>query len=230
MSLAEELNEKVAYKVYDIMPGDGVLNIPQSVLVTWGVMAFLVIISIICTRNLKIVPTGKQALLETALGLLQNLFKAQVGEKGQKYIPYLMTMILYLAVSNVLGLIGIAPPTKDLNTTAGLAIMSIIFVQYAGIRERGVGGWLKSFTEPIIGITPLNLMELIIKPLSLCMRLFGNILGAYIVMELVIYNAPAVVPLVASAYFDIFDGLLQAFVFAFLTSLYIKEAIEEPEI
>ena len=124
------------------------------------------------------------------------------------------------------GLFGITPPTKDLNTTAGLALMTIVLVQYAGIREKGVGGWLKSYTEPVAIITPLNILEIGIKPLSLCMRLFGNILGAYIIMELIIYVVPAVVPLVASAYFDIFDGLLQAYVFCFLSSLYIHEAIE----
>jgi F-type H+-transporting ATPase subunit a len=104
--------------------------------------------------------------------------------------------------------------------------MTIVLVQYAGIREKGVGGWLKSYTEPVAIITPLNILEIGIKPLSLCMRLFGNVLGAYIIMELIIYVAPAVVPLAASAYFDIFDGLLQAYVFCFLSSLYIHEAVE----
>ena len=76
-------------------------------------------------------------------------------------------------------------------------------------------------------ITPMNILELAIRPVSLCMRLFGNVLGAYIVMELIIYCVPAVVPLVASAYFDIFDGILQAYVFCFLTSLFIQESIED---
>ena len=74
---------------------------------------------------------------------------------------------------------------------------------------------------------PMNILELFIKPLSLCMRLFGNILGAYIIMELIIFCIPAVVPLVFSFYFDIFDGLLQAYVFCFLTSLFIQEAVED---
>lgn len=72
-------------------------------------------------------------------------------------------------------------------------------------------------------ITPLNVLEIFIKPLSLCMRLFGNILGAYIIMELLKYVAPAVAPMAASLYFDLFDAFLQAYVFVFLTSLYIKE-------
>ena len=78
-------------------------------------------------------------------------------------------------------------------------------------------------------MVPMNILELFIKPLSLCMRLFGNILGAYIIMELIIYCVPAVVPLAASAYFDIFDGLLQAYVFCFLTSLFIQESIADDD-
>ncbi len=229
MGLAEELNEKLAYKVVDIMPGHGVFNVPQSVVVTWGIMVLLVVLSIIFTHNLKIVPTGKQALLESFMEMLQKLFYGQVGERGIRYIPYLITVILYLGIANMTGLFGITPPTKDLNTTAGLAIMTIVLVQYAGIRARGFKGWLKSFTQPVAIITPLSVMEIGIKPLSLCMRLFGNVLGAYIIMELIIYCVPAVVPLAASAYFDIFDGLLQAYVFCFLSSLYINEAIEIEE-
>ncbi len=230
MSLGEELAEKLAYKVSFYIPlGDVKIPVPQSVVVTWGVMAFLVILSIIFTRNMKIVPGKKQALIEFAIEKLYGVFYNILGEKGKRYIPYLLTVLLYLGVSNMLGLIGIAPPTKDLNTTAGLAIMSILLIQYAGIRQRGVGGWLKHFAHPIGIMVPMNILELFIKPLSLCMRLFGNILGAYIIMELIIYCVPAVVPLAASAYFDIFDGLLQAYVFCFLTSLFIEESIADDD-
>lgn len=229
MSLAEELNEKLEYKVVDILPGDGVFNVPHSVVVTWLIMAVLVVLSIIFTRNLQIVPKGKQALLETFMEMIYNMFHGTIGERGKRYIPYLTTVLLYLGIANMIGLFGITPPTKDLNTTAGLALMTIVLVQYAGIRELGVGGWLKSYTQPVAIITPLKILEIGIKPLSLCMRLFGNVLGAYIIMELIIYVIPAVVPLAASAYFDIFDGILQAYVFCFLSSLYIHEAIETEE-
>lgn len=228
MSLSEELTEKLAYKISFYIPlGDFRIPVPQSVVVTWIVMAFLVILSIIFTRNLQIVPKGKQALLETLMGMIYGLFYGILGERGKKYIPYLTTVLLYLGIANMVGLVGLTPPTKDLNTTAGLALMSILLVQFAGIRQRGVGGWLKHFSHPMALITPMNILELAIKPVSLCMRLFGNILGAYIVMELIIFCVPAVVPLAASLYFDIFDGILQAYIFCFLTSLFIQESIED---
>ncbi len=229
MELAEELSEKldIASKVYHLNLGSFDIPIPQSVVVTWLVMAFLVILSIVFTRNLQVVPKGKQAVFESFMDFIYGLFYNILGEHGKRYIPYLITVLFYLAVSNMMGLIGIAPPTKDLNVTAGLALMSIVVVQYAGIHKRGVGGWLKHFSHPMALITPMNILELAIKPVSLCMRLFGNVLGAYIVMELIIYCVPAVVPIVGSLYFDIFDGLLQAYVFCFLTSLFIQESIED---
>ena len=104
--------------------------------------------------------------------------------------------------------------------------MSIVLVQFASIRSKGAGGWLKSFKEPMAIVTPINILELFIKPLSLCMRLFGNVLGAFVIMELIKILMPAVVPVPFSLYFDIFDGLIQAYVFVFLTSLYIREAVE----
>lgn len=85
---------------------------------------------------------------------------------------------------------GLKPPTKDLNVTAALAIMSIVVILGAGIRYRGVGGWLKSYAEPMPILLPINVLEIFIRPLSLCMRLFGNVLGAFVVMELI----KAVVP------------------------------------
>lgn len=229
LGLAEELTEKldIASKVYHLNLGGFDVSIPQSVVVTWGVMLFLVVLSIIFTRRLEVVPKGKQAVFESFMTFIYGLFYDILGERGKRYIPYLITVLLYLGISNMLGLIGIAPPTKDLNVTAGLALMSIVLVQYAGIHQRGVGGWIKHFTHPLALITPMNILELAIRPVSLCMRLFGNVLGAYIVMELIIYCVPAVVPLAASAYFDIFDGILQAYVFCFLTSLFIQESIED---
>ena len=110
---------------------------------------------------------------------------------------------------------------------AGLAVVESArkVIEAAGIRRRGARGWLKSFAEPTPIVAPINIIEVFVRPLSLCMRLFGNVLGAFIVMKLIETCIPVVVPLAASAYFDIFDGLLQAYVFVFLTSLFIKEAI-----
>ena len=93
-------------------------------------------------------------------------------------------------------------------------------------QAKGTKRWLKSFAEPMPVILPINILEIFIKPLSLCMRLFGNVLGSFVIMELLKMVVPAIVPAVFSCYFDIFDGLIQAYVFVFLTGLFIKEATE----
>lgn len=109
--------------------------------------------------------------------------------------------------------------------TASLAVMSIVLVEAAGIRKRGIKDGSKALRSRS-DHAPINVLELFIRPLSLCMRLFGNVLGAVVVMALIKYLLPVVVPLPFSGYFDIFDGVIQAYVFVFLTSLYIKEAVE----
>lgn len=162
MTLGEELQEKLAIEpIWNIPLGNIDIPITKGVVATWGVMAFLVIVSIIFTRNMKIIPGKKQAAVELAIGKLYGVFYNILGERGKRYIPYLLTVLLYLGVSNMLGLIGVAPPTKELNTTAGLAIMSIVLIQYAAIHQRGVKGWLKHFAHPMGIMLPMNILELV---------------------------------------------------------------------
>lgn len=214
-------------KVVFTIPVFGGLPITESIVVTWIIMAALVLLSIIFVRNLRVENPGKvQLFLEMVIGALQNFFVDLMGESGKGYVPYLISTILFLGVSNLIGLLGFTPPTKDMNVTVALALISLVLVEYAGVRKKGVVGFLKSFAEPIPWILPLNLMEVVIRPLSLCMRLFGNIFGAFMIMTMVKVLVPLVIPIVFSFYFDIFDGLLQAYVFVFLTGLYIRESID----
>ena len=221
--LLEELNCDTAFTI----PVFGGIEVAESVVITWVIMAFMLILAICMTRNLKVQNPGKrQVILETAVCGLQNMVKGIIGEEGAGYVPYLVTVIVYIGISNIIGLFDMKPPTKDLNVTGALAIMSIILIEYSGIHAKGVKRWAKSFAEPVAVVAPLNVLEIFIRPLSLCMRLFGNVLGAFVVMELLKIIMPAILPIPFSLYFDIFDGLIQAYVFVFLTSLFIKEAIE----
>lgn len=222
-SLMEELNCQVAFTI----PVFGGIDVLESVAVTWIIMGITMIATLVLVHGLKVRKIGtKQAALESGFTFIWNFFEELLGKEGTDYIPYLITVVLYIGIANMIGLLGFKSPTKDLNVTISLAVMSIILVEVAGIRKKGVKGWIKSFAEPIPIIAPINVLELFIRPLSLCMRLFGNVLGAVVVMALIKYLVPLVAPLPFSFYFDIFDGVIQAYVFVFLTSLYIKEAIE----
>ena len=223
-SLMEELNCNVVFTI----PLFGGIDVMESVVVTWIIMAIMMIASLILVHGLKVRNISKkQAALESGMSFIYDFFEGLLGKEGKAYIPYLITVVIYIGIANMIGLLGFKSPTKDLNVTVSLAVMSIVLVEVAGIRKKGVRGWIKSFAEPIAIIAPINVLELFIRPLSLCMRLFGNVLGAIVVMALIKHLLPLIVPLPFSFYFDIFDGVIQAYVFVFLTSLYIKEAIED---
>lgn len=209
------------------IPIFGGLPIYESVVVTWIIMAALVALSMLFVRNLRVENPGRvQIFLETSIGFLQDFFVDLVGEEGRGYIPYLISTALFIGVANLIGILGFTPPTKDLNVTAALAVMSIAVIEFAGFHKKGMKGFMKSFAEPVAFILPINILEIFIRPVSLCMRLFGNVLGSFVVMELLKLVAPLIIPIPFSFYFDIFDGLIQAYVFVFLTALFIKEQLD----
>ena len=222
--LMEELEAATAFTI----PIFGGIEVAESAVISWVIMAIIMILTLVLTRNMKVENPGKlQVGVEYVVESLQNIVRGIVGHEGERYVPYLATVLVFLGISNVFAVTGMKPPTKDLNVSPAVALMSIVLVQIASIRQNRVKGWLKGFTKPIAVVTPINIMELAIRPLSLCMRLFGNVLGAFVVMKLLEHLVPIILPAVFSLYFDFFDGLIQAYVFVFLTGLFIKEAVED---
>jgi len=216
------------------------LNIPITnvVLASWVAMAVIILWAWLATRKMKLVPTGLQNTAEIVVETVNNFAENIIGEKsGKSFAPYLGTIGLFLGIVNMSGalfmseLTGgvIGPATRGLAIPLALALMTIIISVGAGLYKRGIKGYMKRLVSPMPIMLPFNLLEFIIKPLSLSMRLFGNILGAYILMEMLLTSIKWVFPGVACLYFDIFDGGLQAFVFVLLTSLYISEEVGEKE-
>ena len=227
-NIAERITEELQCETVFNIPILGGIPVGESVVVTWIIMAALTILSIVLVRNLKVENPGrKQLVLESFIGFLNDFFTDILGEEGKRYIPYLISTALYIGVANLIGLLGFKPPTKDLNVTAALALMSVFLIYYSGFHEKGGKGFVKSFAEPMALVAPINIMEIAIRPVSLCMRLFGNVIGSFEIMELLKTVMPALLPIPFSLYFDVFDGLIQTYVFVFLTSLFIKEQIED---
>ena len=227
-ALAEELQTEVAFTI----PLFGGIPVHESIVVMWGIMAFIMIVVLLLTRNLKIVPGRGQAMLESAVTWVNNFLEGNMGKAGRPYFAYLGTVLLLLGISNLIGMFGfgIKPPTKDINVTVAFALLSIILIEVSTFRAQGgLKGFLSSFTKPMAIMTPINIMEIGIRPLSLCMRLFGNVLGAFVIMEILNHVTKIFIPSIASLYFDFFDGILQAYVFVCLTGMYIKEATEIAE-
>ena len=205
----------------------GGVGIHESVIVTLFISILLLVLGLVLTSGFRVEnPSRRQLAVESFVLWLQKFFEGPLSPKGKRYAPYMMTIACYVALANIFYVFGIKPPTKDLTVTAALAVMSIVLVQMAGIQTKGVKGWLHSFLEPMPAMLPMNILELFIKPVSLCMRLFGNVLGAFIIMCMIEGLVRIIIPVPFSLYFDFFDGLIQVYVFTLLTSMYIVEAVE----
>ena len=222
--LVEELQNKTAFTI-DLFGG---ISISESVLVTWIVMAALMILTLILTHRLTVRNPGKtQILLESGVTALNQFVQEQIGPHWRPFAPYLGAVALYIGLANIIGIFGLTPPTKNVNVTAALALMSMALIYGAQFRYNGFLRGMKRFAQPMALLTPINLMEVVVRPLALCMRLFGNVLGAFIIMEMLKYLVPMVLPAAFSLYFDLFDGLIQTIVFVFLTTLFAGEGIRD---
>ena len=181
---------KIMFTIREDIPIIGGVPVTETITTTWIIMAILIIGSIIFTRNLKRIPNGIQNIVETVVGSVYNLTETTMGSDKVGFAPYIGTLMMYLALANLAGLLGVRPPTADLNMTLSLALITFFMIHFNGIRRKGVLGYLKGFTEPFFLLTPINLIGEIATPISLSFRLFGNIVGGSIIMALV-YSALA---------------------------------------
>lgn len=201
----------------------------------WFVMFVLIIFTIVVNKKLKQMdvnetPSGFMNVVEMGVESANNLILSVLGEKNMMFAPYMFTLLCFLALSNLLGLIGLTPPTSDYSVTFTLALVTFFITVIMGIKTSGIGGYLKGFTEPFVLFTPLNVIGELANPISLSFRLFGNIMSGGLIMTLVYhglgYFAPIVTPLL-HGYFDVFSGLLQTFIFVMLSMIFISGATEE---
>lgn len=225
------------------------LWITESMVNSAIISLVLIIIAIIANvrmKNAAKIPEGFQNFVEFLVESLDNFVTTTMGKYGPKFVPFYSGMFLYLLFCNLSGLFlgpgtkfyGVEdgtwinfmrPPTADVAVTLGLALITFFMTQGFGIATKGIGGWAKDLTEPMIPLTPLNVIGELANPVSLSFRLFGNILGGTIIMGLY-YNLPWFamigVPSALHVYFDVFAGVLQAFIFVMLSMTFVSGAME----
>lgn len=209
------------------------LGVNQYVMSAWGVMAVLAILSILATRNIKVIPTGVQNVIELLIEGLYNFFEEMLGaERIKKYFPLLCTFFLFILISNYIGLLPLAghegpyiPPTANISVTAALAIIVFFSTHVFGIMEKGIG-YFSHFLTPMWWMLPLNIVEEIVRPVSLAMRLYGNIFGHELVVGTLMIMSPWLIPVVLQL-LGTLTGAIQAFVFTLLATTYIAGATEK---
>ena len=196
---------------------------------TWFIMALLALFSFLATRRMNILPGGFQNVMEVVVEGFDNLITESMGHEGRKFFPLIATLGLYILTSNLLGLIpGFESPTANLNTTVSMAVVVFVTTHVVGIKVHGFK-YVKQFLGPIWWLTPLMLPIEIVshlaRPLSLSVRLFGNIMGEDKVLAVVVLLVPFLVPLPVFVLM-IFTSFIQTIVFMLLAMMYISGAME----
>ena len=211
----------------------GILDVTGEVVTMWIILSIVTLLSLIVKKNLKERPGKFQNIIETGVEYLDNFFTDILGKKkARKYFTFLASLFVFIIFSNYSGMVpgvGLTPyvkaPTACLSVTAALGVMTFIFLQVSGIKHNAKH-YFKHFVSPIVIMLPLLLLDEIIKPASLALRLYGNVFGEEMVTEELYHIFPIGVPVVMMVLSLLFCAL-QAMVFTMLVSIYLDEVTEE---
>lgn len=204
----------------------GFIKLNATIVYTWGLMLVMVIGSKIITDKLSpdLQRSRWQNMLEIIVtGILKQI--EDVGlERPQKYLGFLGTLFLFIAVANLCIIIpGYEPPTGSLSTTAALALCVFVAVPIFGIEEQGLGSYLRSYTEPTILMLPFNIISELSRTLALAIRLFGNVMSGSMLVAILLTIAPFIFPIIMTA-LGLLIGMVQAYIFSVLATVYITAA------
>lgn len=203
--------------------------ITLSILIQWIVIFVALILSVLYSSRIRRIPGKVQSVVEMLIEFLTKTVDENMGEGKRSFVPYIGSLGVYLLVLNIVGLFGIKPPTTDFSVTLGLAMTTFLVIQGYTIKKLGLWGYFKGYASPIAILLPINIMERIMLPISLSLRLFGNMFAATIIMELIYSSLHGInflatigIPIPFHFYFDIFDGTIQMVIFVMLTMINIK--------
>ena len=221
------------------------LPITESQVNSWAVILTILAICLFLTRRLNIKSVSKRQFLAELI--VENLVRSNMGERFMGFAPFIAAILGLSALSSLSSLLGLYPPTSDINIVAGWAILVFILITHYKLKG-GLGNYLKGYTEPIAVFTPINIISEVATPVSMTFRHFGNVLSGSVISVLVAAALQGLtslllgwlpgllgeipflqigIPAVLSLYFDIFSGCLQAFIFSMLTMLYIANGFPE---
>lgn len=239
-------------KIYFEIPIFGGIPVTQTMVSLLVVTILLLTLTFIASRNIKKRPGKLQVLVEKVVTMLYNLVESCMGKHNLKFAPYIGTLFCCSFFGSIIGMTAVfRSTTADLSVTGAWALITTGLVWYNNIKNNGFLGWLKGFTEPVVVMTPMNIVSEIASPVAMAFRHFGNVAGGSVLTAL-IYAALAAlnnvvfgflpeaifavmppifqvgIPAILSIYFDLFSGFVQAFVFCLLTMIYVGEASPPP--
>ena len=212
------------------------INITETIIISWLVMAGLIALVLFLTHNMTVRPTRKrQVIAEFLVEIVDNQVLSAMGKEYKWFAPYIGALFASSIFGSLIGLTGLRPVTADFSTVLTWALMTFVLIERAKIKADGIGGYLKSF------INPLNIISEISTPVSMAFRHFGNIGGGTIITSLLYFALTGAslaiglefpifaigIPAVLSLYFDLFTGFMQAFIFMMLTMANIANAKSE---
>jgi F-type H+-transporting ATPase subunit a len=204
------------------------LNI-EVIVMTWIVFFVLIVFGFLTTRKRGMLPKSMQVVGELIISQLYELTEDALGkEKSKTYAPLICALFMFLLLSNWIGIVPhLEEPTKDLNTPLSLGIMGFVLAHYAGIKTKGFKEYSREYFQPIFFMMPLNVIGELAKVVSISFRLFGNIMGGSIIILVVSYLTYSILlPPLLNAFFGLFVGAIQAFVFTMLTLVYISVQVK----
>ncbi len=228
--IGEEISEAIMQVQMSFAAGDNTLIITDAIIVTWiAVVIMLIIVAVLLgkpskdhklTKGQTILVSLTELVISTAMSFGMN------RKQAEEVAPMVMTFGLVLVACNSISYFHLPPPAKNVAFPVGCAIVAIIYVIVMTFKFIGIKGFWISLTQPVAIMLPFRLLDYVIKPLSLALRLFGNVFAAFVFMEFLSISLPVIVPGIVGLWFDIIDGVIQAVVFAYLTMSYIGENLE----
>lgn len=204
----------------------GPIKLNATIVFTWGIMLVLTIGSMIITRRLQ--PGHKRSRWQNLLEIIVTGIEAQIGEIGlsspRQYVGFLGTIFLFIAFSTLCTVIpGFESPTGSLSTTIALALCVFVAVPFYGIKEKGLGSYLKSYVKPTFIMLPFNIISEISRTMALAVRLFGNMMSGAMIIAILFTITPFLFPIIMTL-FGLLTGLVQAYIFSVLAAVYIAAA------
>ncbi|MBE7072170.1 MAG: hypothetical protein E7383_05405 [Ruminococcaceae bacterium] len=228
--IGEEISKAIMQVQMSFAAGDNTLIITDAIIVTWiAVVIMLIIVAVLLgkpskdhklTKGQTILVSLTELVISTAMSFGMN------RKQAEEVAPMVMTFGLVLVACNSISYFHLPPPAKNVAFPVGCAIVAIIYVIVMTFKFIGIKGFWISLTQPVAIMLPFRLLDYVIKPLSLALRLFGNVFAAFVFMEFLSISLPVIVPGIVGLWFDIIDGVIQAVVFAYLTMSYIGENLE----